>query len=137
MKPIILLALISLALSNSIINKKIVEKLRKTAPYEVYDVEENPFKDWTDEEIRSMLALKIPKNLHKSKKEYKLINGGYDFREDYPECILGVRDQAKCGSCWAFSGTSVLQYRFCKDSEAEINQFLSPQDPISCVIFIN
>ena len=67
MKTIIALALITLTISNPLFSKKFVDNLKKVAPYEVYEPEENPFKDWTDEEIRGMLGLKESVNYKKEK----------------------------------------------------------------------
>ena len=50
--------------------------------------------------------------------------------EKFNSCIHPVRDQAQCGSCWAFGSSEALSDRFCiagKDVGA-----LSPQDLVSC-----
>ena len=36
-----------------------VDNLKKVAPYEVYTPEENPFRDWTTEEIQRMLIAPV------------------------------------------------------------------------------
>ena len=94
MRSIILVALLAFACSNSIINRRFTGQLKRMAPFKVYDVEKNPFKDWTDEEIRHMLGTKIRPNHHKVK-PYTRRNAGYDFREEHPECIRGIHDQAQ------------------------------------------
>ncbi|MCQ2118391.1 MAG: hypothetical protein MJY84_00545, partial [Bacteroidales bacterium] len=130
MKQIIFLVLLTTALNSEIINKQIVDHLKKVAPFEVCDPEENHFKDWTREEIRAMLGTKRrPSPIQRDEKIE--LNDEYDFRTAHPECVTGVRDQGECGSCWAFAGVMSLQQRFCVKS-SENNKVLSPQDPISC-----
>ena len=102
MRSFVLIALFAFALSSQVINKVFVDHLKKIAPYEVYEPEENRFRDWTQEEIRSFLSFKMPTDIP-IKREYERLNEGYDFRTAHPECMLGIRDQAKCGSCWAFA----------------------------------
>ena len=129
MRTFVALALVCLAVSSRIINKSFVSELKKKASFEVYDVEENPFRDWTDEEIRAMLALV---DVKENESIVEKTNDAYDFREDHPECMLGIRNQLSCGSCWAFSGVMSMQERFCLKSQGEVKVILSPQDSVSC-----
>ena len=46
MKSVIILALISISLCGFITQAE-VDELRTLAPFEVYDADENPFKDYT------------------------------------------------------------------------------------------
>ena len=48
------------------------------------------------------------------------------------KCIHPIRNQQKCGSCWAFSGSEVLSDRFCIATNGSINEVLSPQFLVSC-----
>jgi len=41
------------------------------------------------------------------------IPDAFDSREGFPGCIHPIRDQQKCGSCWAFSASEALSDRFC------------------------
>lgn len=45
----------------------------------------------------------------------------FDWREKMPECIHAVRNQGKCGSCWAHSSSEVVSDRFCIHSNGKIN----------------
>jgi cathepsin B len=56
----------------------------------------------------------------------------FDWRKQNPGCMHPVRDQMKCGSCWAFSASEVLSDRFCLASQGKINVILSPQTLVSC-----
>ena len=76
MKSFLFFALIALVCSsNRFVNKKYVEHLKRIASYEVAEVEENHFRDWTTEEIlgivRKGTPLKEEKNL---KQKYETIN---------------------------------------------------------------
>jgi cathepsin B len=59
----------------------------------------------------------------------------YDVREAHPGCVIAVRDQQQCGSCWAFGASESLSDRFnielgtCTPATQVI---LSPQDLVSC-----
>eukprot|EP01113_Clastostelium_recurvatum_P001786 TRINITY_DN10738_c0_g1_i3.p1 TRINITY_DN10738_c0_g1~~TRINITY_DN10738_c0_g1_i3.p1 ORF type:complete len:263 (+),score=49.63 TRINITY_DN10738_c0_g1_i3:35-823(+) len=60
------------------------------------------------------------------------IPASFDSRDKWPGCVSPVRDQGQCGSCWAFSSTSVLADRFCVASNATIKRLLSPQYMLDC-----
>jgi len=55
----------------------------------------------------------------------------YNFQEDFKRCEHKPKDQARCGSCWAFGATEALEDRFCKLGLDENIQF-SAQDLVSC-----
>lgn len=141
MKSVICLAIFAVAFCNSFINKDYVKELKKIAPFEVYDVEENPLRDYTDEEIKGMLGdlsvndLSEPilpiLNMYFGK--YKDLPEEYDFRKEYPTCnVGGIKDQGSCGGCWAFAASEALQHRFCSHSKGEQRPNLSPQNLLSC-----
>ncbi|KAJ5075675.1 hypothetical protein M0811_07247 [Anaeramoeba ignava] len=54
----------------------------------------------------------------------------FDPRTQWPGCIHAIRDQGKCGSCWAFGSTEALSDRFC--IQKKVNVILSPQELVSC-----
>ena len=130
MKSFVVLALLAFAVCSDAINQKFVNELKQIAPYDVYEPEENPFRDWTDEEIDNMLGDKTRYRGPKHSYEQVVINEEYDFRKTHPECNLGVNDQARCGSCWAFGSVQALQGRFCL--KGGLKKKLSYQDPVSC-----
>jgi len=60
------------------------------------------------------------------------IPANFDSSKQWPGCVHAIRDQMKCGSCWAFAASEVLSDRFCISSNKGINVVLSPQYLVSC-----
>ncbi|OMJ66789.1 hypothetical protein SteCoe_36251 [Stentor coeruleus] len=54
----------------------------------------------------------------------------FDSRIQWPTCIHPIRDQGKCGSCWAFAASEALSDRLCIAGGPNI--VLSPQWLIDC-----
>ena len=67
------------------------------------------------------------------------IQESFDARTAWPECpVIGVpRDQANCGSCWAFASTEAFNDRLCIATNGSFQKILSPQDTVSCCGFLN
>ena len=121
---------------NILITRESLEKLRRTVGYEIYNYDEHPFKNLKTSEIRNKLGLlgipagspvKLPHG--KSKED---LPKNFLSSEKWPRCIHPIRDQMRCGSCWAFAASEVLSDRFCISSIEEINVILSPQDMVAC-----
>jgi len=55
----------------------------------------------------------------------------FDAREQWKGLVHPIRDQAQCGSCWAFSASEVLSDRFAIAAKSE-SPVLSPEDMVSC-----
>lgn len=55
----------------------------------------------------------------------------FDAREEWKGLVHPIRDQAQCGSCWAFSASEVLSDRFAIASKTA-SPVLSPEDMVSC-----
>jgi cathepsin B len=63
----------------------------------------------------------------------------FDARTAFPECsgVIGhIRDQASCGSCWAFASTESFNDRLCIASGGKFQTLLSPQDTVDCCGFL-
>ncbi len=59
----------------------------------------------------------------------------FDVREKFSQCknVVGhIRDQATCGSCWAFGSTEAMNDRLCIASQGKFQTLLSPQHTASC-----
>jgi cathepsin B len=62
----------------------------------------------------------------------KSLPAEFDWRKYRPDCITPIKDQMYCGSCYSFSVTSVLESRFCIQSNGRLKPELSQQDIVSC-----
>lgn len=56
----------------------------------------------------------------------------FNASQEWPGCVHPIRNQAQCGSCWAFGATETLSDRFCIASNKSIDVILSPQWLVSC-----
>jgi len=123
-----------------ILKEETVESIKSKADWESYDWHENPFRDFSKEQIQALLGAHLTwdeHNIHLLLDEddhdiLKDLPQEFDARKQWPECVFPVRNQEHCGSCWAFSGASVLTDRFCIASQGGIKKVLSPQDMVSC-----
>jgi len=58
----------------------------------------------------------------------------FDGRDQWTNCpsVKEVRDQAACGSCWAFGAVEAMTDRICIQSQGAKNFHISAQDLVSC-----
>jgi len=134
------LILISAICSERVLKAETVEVIRSKASWESYDIHENPFQHYTEDQIKSLLGTELMWDEHNMHlmvdDDDHSINDDmpkeFDSRTQWPECAFPVRNQEHCGSCWAFSGAEALTDRFCIASKGQIKAILSPQDMVSC-----
>ncbi len=116
-----------------LVTKSLTDSLRESVKWEVTAYEENPFRSWTEEDVKRILGarhdLRIPRVTMKSQITEALPDN-FDAREKWPACIRPVRNQGDCGSCWAFAATNQLTDRLCIHTQRDI--ILSPQYMIEC-----
>lgn len=58
----------------------------------------------------------------------------FDLREAYPNCesLKEIRDQANCGSCWAFGAAEAMSDRLCIASGQKDQRRISTQNLLTC-----
>ena len=131
--PLFLLLLIPLSLCEELlVSKQYTEYLKKRVSWEVADYDENVFKGWTVEEAGSLLGAVSP-----------MLDTGIDVAQVEPDyalpssidwsgagCDHGVKNQGKCGSCWAVATAGMLSDRCCLQGNDK--GWLSAQELVSC-----
>ena len=109
-----------------IISKKI-NNLNTTWKATTYDRDYTPLLGTIVEEGKSLPEMsfltqnfKLPEN--------------FDLRQKYPRCqsLKEVRDQANCGSCWAFGAVEAMSDRICIKSGQKLQTRVSAQNLLSC-----
>ncbi|XGW24186.1 hypothetical protein V3C99_005965, partial [Haemonchus contortus] len=58
----------------------------------------------------------------------------FDSRDQWKDCpsLRYIRDQTKCGSCWAVSAASVMSDRLCIHTKGKVKTMLSDTDILAC-----
>jgi len=102
------------------------------------------FEGWTVGDVQSLLGAEllseeerlfdVAENTHQ--KFYDSLGDNvptdFDSRVAFAGLIAPIRDQAQCGSCWAFSAVEVLTDRFAIQTNSSSSPVLSPQDMVAC-----
>jgi len=90
-------------------------------------------------EAKRLLGLRIPETgvscthlLSQMEKPNVDVPASFDARDNWPNMIHPIANQAQCGSCWAFAAAETLSDRFAISSNGSINLVLSPQQLVSC-----
>ena len=119
------------------IRSEIVKEIRaKTTAWEAHEPETNPLSKYTREDLLNLVGTFTPEPKPEDLADYSNVDvsalpANFDPRTDasWKDCVHKIRDQAQCGSCWAFGSTEALSDRFCK---AGVDVILSPQDLVAC-----
>jgi cathepsin B len=67
--------------------------------------------------------------------EEAALPAAFDARERWPRCIHPIRDQGRCGACWAFGTSEAFSDRLCIASVGRVNVVLSAEQLLDCNVF--
>jgi C1A family cysteine protease len=130
--------------NHSIIDREYITKQKQIAKFDVFDYEEHPFKDWSIDDLRSILSQtplrekeQKPKIFFEDesviiKNDEDELPSEFDSRLKWPKCIHPLRNQNRCASCWAFGTITVFTDRLCIASNGQYDDILSIQDIVDC-----
>lgn len=94
----------------------------------------NRFVNFSLDELRALMGLQVESDRSRSGSNFEVgaasIPASFDGRTEFSSCQKAIRDQAGCGSCWAFAASETLTTNLCVLGTG--NPILSPQDLISC-----
>lgn len=102
------------------------------------EVDENPLSKLEPEQIKGLFGTYTDDNLEGIELRITTENPNYhapanfDARTKWGNKIHPIRDQGRCGSCWAFGATESVSDRFAIDSNGSIDVILSPQQLVDC-----
>ena len=96
------------------------------------------FEKMTFKDVKKLMgSLKTPEEKKPKLKNVQKIENlpeNFDLREQWSQCesIHEIRDQAGCGSCWAFGAAEAMSDRICIASNGRLQTRISPENILSC-----
>jgi len=124
-----------------VVNDDIIHKVNSN-PQVNWKAGHNQFSFWTHDEVRAILKTKVSSHEESSRLSSSssslsagpdsALPSSFDARDKWGSCVHPIRNQLKCGSCWAFSASEVLSDRYCIASNSTVDVVLSPQYLVSC-----
>jgi len=133
-----ILAICAVALSEPALTQDFVAQVQSVATFEAGFNER--FLNMTVEQVKAWLGV-LPDSAGKwAELPLEQINAfapppaSFDSRTAWPNCetIGEIRDQAACGSCWAFGAVEAMSDRHCIASKGAQKHHLSAEDMNSC-----
>ena len=118
------------------VQKEIVQQVNtnKASSWVAEEPHRNIFANRSLDEIKGMMGLidhkPVPIGTVGTTIATGTIPSSFDARTKWPSCKKPIRNQANCGSCWAFAAAETLTDNLCVLNKAP--PVLSPQDLVSC-----
>lgn len=117
------------------VNPDLVNDIKNKADsWTPFEPEHNPLKELNIAEIKGLLGTIVqgPVGLPGPDVPNADVPKEFDSRKQWPNCIHPIRDQARCGSCWAFAASETLSDRICISSNGSTDVVISPEDMVAC-----
>jgi cathepsin L len=89
------------------------------------------FSDMTEEEFNTLLGVRVPKRRSIVLEEVEPIVGDEDIDWTKKDKVHPVKDQASCGSCWAFSAIASFEAVISIEKNDKVKSF-SEQQLVDC-----
>jgi C1A family cysteine protease len=104
-----------------------------------YTMALNQFSDLTEQERKFYLGYKPKEDGNRRVGTAEELFGSY-MRQASPasldlrtsQCMPAIKDQAQCGSCWAFAATTPIEYQYCMRRNLTAPVLLSEQQLVDC-----
>ena len=131
MFPYFFIFMILFLSTNSILPDELRKELLEKLTREIYKGNDK-IKEKEEQGLKiTSLRNNIDYNISKIDELLEKYNFSKNFNfYEYTNIKKVVKDQGRCGGCWAFASTSALAYRF--EKKYNISLDLSPQDGLSC-----
>jgi cathepsin B len=138
MRAVIIACLVAVALAAPAIHQALIDEVNNANAGWTAGVN-CKFSDLSLEEVKPYMGVKADSHLKWAElplaPEMNAVpNADFDARTAWPQCqsIGEVRDQAACGSCWAFGAVEAMTDRHCIASNGTKKPHLSAEDMNSC-----
>jgi len=115
------------------VRQDLVDEINAQGSWRALPADSNRFANISLAEIKGMMGLKQgekPGAGFRSGVTVGTIPESFDGSMEFSGCQKSIRDQAGCGSCWAFGAAETLTTNLCVLGLG--NPVLSPQDMVSC-----
>jgi cathepsin B len=137
----------------TIMTESFRQQLLKAKPsWDVMKLEDHPFRDYSDDDLKQLASLKLVQELREAKPsstkknilEYGMstppstlgasLPSEYDWRETAAgsKCSVPVKDQGRCGSCYSFATLTMFSMRMCEAFPDKPSVDYSMQDLFAC-----